>query len=280
MSGDLDALIAAQNAAVLGGEDPAARASPAPAMSGGAPPGAQLAYPGAPAHASSGGGVHTSVRVHKDGSAINSSQMEAALNPARNDRDAMRRAGLHPHNHHRDNVSKIREKQQEVAAKKAFESQAAQRTDDQRRRARELAAATAQRASTAGAVASDASRAAKQPASQQTVGRHESYGKVPTYLAERNRAKEAEETLAREEAAKRASCPPGTRLVTEDERTAVLATIAAREAELRKELNALPFVTKTLSTANRKKALEDRLEEIEGARAQYSKPRVYVALDV
>lgn len=67
--------------------------------------------------------------------------------------------------------------------------------------------------------------------------------------------------------------------MSEDERAAVLATIAAREAELRKELNSLPFVTKTLSTANRKKALEDRLEEIEKARAQYSKPRVFVALD-
>jgi hypothetical protein len=67
--------------------------------------------------------------------------------------------------------------------------------------------------------------------------------------------------------------------VTEEERATVLATIATREAELRKELNSLPFVTKTLSTANKKKALEDRLEEIEGARAQYNKPRVYVALD-
>lgn len=74
-------------------------------------------------------------------------------------------------------------------------------------------------------------------------------------------------------------CAAGTRLVTEEERAAVLSTIATREAELRKELNSMPFVTKTVSHANRKKALEDRLEEIEQARAQYSKLRVYVALD-
>jgi hypothetical protein len=67
--------------------------------------------------------------------------------------------------------------------------------------------------------------------------------------------------------------------VSEEERAAVLSTIAQREAELRKELNSMPFVTKTIAHANRKTALEDRLEEIGEARAQYSKPRVYVSLD-
>lgn len=334
----LDDLIRAQNQAVLGTEDvrnvlsqyrakreqaapqaAAPRFAPEPPPHAPAPEGRRAQQPppahrqaapyGESAQPSPRGAVHTSVRVHRDGSAVNSAQMEAMLNPVRNERDAMKRAGLHPHNHHRDNVGKIREMQQEVAAKKAFAEQAGQRTDEQRRRAREQALATAQRAGAQPV-------APARPASKQAAlpGRHTSYGKVPSYLAERTRAKEAEEALARAEAAQRASCPPGarsraaalarapapsrrprahprapmrvlrvraagTRLVTEEERGAVLATIGAREAELRKELNSLPFVTKTLSTANRKQALEARLEEIEEARAQYSKPRVYVALD-
>jgi hypothetical protein len=155
---------------------------------------------------------HTTVRVKKDGSAINSSQMDAALHPARNERELMRRAGLHPHNHHQDNVGFIREKQLEVAAKKAHAEQEAQRIPEQRRRARELAVGTAQRIS---AAAPDPTRrpsnptAAANAARQQAMERHGSYGKMPAYLAERNRAKEAEEQLARDEAAKLAGCPPG-----------------------------------------------------------------------
>ncbi|KAJ1633462.1 calmodulin-binding-domain-containing protein [Pavlovales sp. CCMP2436] len=219
--------------------------------------------------------VHTSVRVSKDPSAINSSQMDRALHPMRSDRDALKRAGLQPHNHHRDNVTKIRELQLESAAKKAEADQQAQRADEQKRRVRELALNTAQRVSAVAAQAPPV-RVATKPA---TLSKHTSYGKVPTYLAERNRAKDAEDSYLRAEAEKRAGCPPGTRLVTEEERAQVLQTIATREAELRKELQSLPFVVKTVSTANKKKALEDRLDEIEGAHTQYSKPRVYVALE-
>jgi len=225
--------------------------------------------------ASRAGGRQHAPRVRKEpanlGSAYVSTQMEDALQPVRNEREALKRAGLQPHNHHRDNVHKIREKQHEVQTRKAAEEMEAHRQQEARRRARQQAMSTAARVDRPTGVP------AKPPPA--TVERHGSYGRVPKYLAERKAARQEEEELAREEAERLASCPPGTRLVTEEERATVLATIATREAELRKELNSMPFVTKTVSHANRKKLLEDRLEEIEQARAQYSKPRVYVALD-
>jgi hypothetical protein len=153
--------------------------------------------------------AHTSVRVHKGGSAINSAQMDAALHPARNEREMMRRAGLQPHNHHRDNVTAIKVKQQEQAAKKAYAEQEAQRVDEQRRRARELALQmAAQRAAVGSAEGARRPTLCAKPA---TVEKHGSYGKVPSYLAERNRRKESEEQFARDEAAKTAGCPPGAR---------------------------------------------------------------------
>jgi len=241
--------------------------------------------------------VHTSVRVRKDAPAMASTQMDSVLHPVRNGREQLRRAGLSPHNHHRDNVQRMREKQQAVAARKADKESEAERQSEARRRARDQALKTAAARSQApsgqpgvaeggGAMAgrrashADAQAGARGGSGKPAgLGRHGSYGKVPKYLMDRKAAQESEEQLRREEAERSAGCPPGTRLVTEEERANVLATIANREKELKKQLQALPFVTKTLSVANKKKELEGRLDEIEEARAQYSKPRVYVALE-
>lgn len=69
------------------------------------------------------------------------------------------------------------------------------------------------------------------------------------------------------------------RLLTEEERAAVLTSIADRERALRDEYNRMPFVTKTKSHADRKARLEEQLEQLEAQREQYKTPKVFVALD-
>lgn len=139
------------------------------------------------------------------GSAYVSTQMESLLQPVRNEREALKRAGLQPHNYHHDNVQKIREKQHAVQTRKQAEDMESHRQEEARRRARQQAMSTASK------VEQRPGAAAAKPAPPATVQRHGSYGKVPKYLAERKAVREEEEQLARAEAERQASCPPGAR---------------------------------------------------------------------
>lgn len=106
---------------------------------------------------------------------------------------------------------------------------------------------------------------------------HASFGRVPDYLEQRN-SEWAEEKERQRRAAPDPDCPPGMRLMGEDEREQTLAKLAASHSEVLRQLQAMPFVIETQSQKSRQSALESRLCEIEDAVAVFRRPRVYVAL--
>lgn len=107
--------------------------------------------------------------------------------------------------------------------------------------------------------------------------RHESFGRVPDYLEERN----AQVALARERALRNApdpSCPPGMTVMPEDERLDTLAKLSNSQTEVLRALQNMPFVIETPSQKNKQTALENKLKEIENAIKLFNKPKVYIAL--
>jgi len=69
------------------------------------------------------------------------------------------------------------------------------------------------------------------------------------------------------------------RIVGEEEKSRIMATLAAERVKAEASLQALPFVIKTQASQQKKDALEKRIVEIDGAMQAYSKPRVLVPAD-
>ncbi|CAM9955338.1 unnamed protein product [Discosporangium mesarthrocarpum] len=107
---------------------------------------------------------------------------------------------------------------------------------------------------------------------------HESYGKVPLYLLERREQWEQEEERRRAEAPD-PTCPPGMKLMPEEERVATLGLLQESETETQAQLNKLPLVVQTPILQRRKEDLNIKLKEIDDAKAIFSRPRVYVTRD-
>jgi len=107
-------------------------------------------------------------------------------------------------------------------------------------------------------------------------GIHESFGAVPSYLRERKkRWAEAEE--ARLASLPDPSCPPGTRLMPEDERVETLRDLEESEKELQQMLFRIPLSATAMSLLRRREDLEQKLKKIEDAKIIFSRERVYVA---
>lgn len=119
----------------------------------------------------------------------------------------------------------------------------------------------------------------KPPPKQNDEGptRHEAYGRVPDYLADRN-ARKLEYEEERRRNAPDPNCPKGMKRMSEDERVETLHTLDASRSECLHQLEKLPFVIETPSLKRRADGLESKLKEIENAIAIFSKPIVYVAL--
>jgi hypothetical protein len=226
---------------------------------------------------------------------VGSTQIDSVLNPVDGIRGQMRRAGIEPKDHHRENRQMINDL---AAARRQQEQERAQQEEEKQRRkamVRERALQNAHHALEAGGYpqeyphpasrgASAGRRSVRQPArgSQPPAAAERAHepGHVPAYL-QRRKAEWA--ATAEEEAARRAAeaeCPPGLRLVGPEEKTHILAKLAEERAKAAIELRQLPFVVKTQATQLKKDRLEARLEEIDGAEEAYMKEKVFVPADM
>jgi len=202
-------------------------------------------------------------------------QMDDFLNPVDGIRGQMRRAGVEPKNH-------LNEQRKLLADMAAQKQQKAQQDEELRERAAEqrerLRDQTLAHGATRGASAGR--RAAKPPEPPPTAPRAHEPGHVPAYL--RQRKAEWAANAAEEDARRRAEeeCPPGLRLVGEEEKARILDKLAEEKAKANVELRQMPFVIKTQASQQKKDRLEARLEEIDGAVQAYMKDKVFVPADM
>ena len=83
----------------------------------------------------------------------------------------------------------------------------------------------------------------------------------------------------REEERAKARMPPGTRLMTEEERVITLEELHRQKLEISDLLFSLPLSLKTESLKMRKRELETKLLEIERAVTTFSRKIVYIKDD-
>lgn len=107
--------------------------------------------------------------------------------------------------------------------------------------------------------------------------KHESYGRVPEYLEQRNLKLALEKERARRNAPD-PDCPPGMRLMPEDERRETLSKLLSSQQEVMQHLQNMPFVIETPSQKNRQHMLESKLKDIDNAIKIFDKPKVYIAI--
>lgn len=110
------------------------------------------------------------------------------------------------------------------------------------------------------------------------VPKHEEYGAVPTYLRERKdkwAVEEAERKKASEEAA---LCPPGHRLLAEEERLETLELLKKSAADTKDALSRMPLRVELPSALRKMQEMEDKLKKLEASLVLFSKPRVYVRI--
>ncbi|KAF8061333.1 ENKD1 [Scenedesmus sp. PABB004] len=242
---------------------------------------------------------------------VDSSQVEAILNPVRGIRDAQARAGITPTNHARHNVTVIKEQSRLNALHKAAAAEeaaaaAAAAFRPQLRRTSSggggggggLARSSSgggggggggslARSSSGGrnfveenkAAAAAAARPVKAEARGEPGAAFLSkseYGQVPAYLLERKMqmVQEQDALLAAKQAAQ---IPPGLRRMPDDERREALRLLEANRGEVEARLAALPIIIETPSQVRHKDDLERRLREIEDAAKIFARPNVLVA---
>jgi hypothetical protein len=78
--------------------------------------------------------------------------------------------------------------------------------------------------------------------------------------------------------AEQAKCPPGTRLMPEEERQATLNDLRQARKETEEQILRLPLTMKTMQIQNHKRELEDKVEKLDKAIATFSKQKVYVQM--
>lgn len=109
-------------------------------------------------------------------------------------------------------------------------------------------------------------------------GLHDSFGRVPDYLLDRQQ-QWAEEEEERRRNLPDPDCPPGMCVMPEDERVSTLETLKRSKADAMEQLRRMPFVIETPSQRKKQDFLEGKLREIDSALAIFSKPKVFVAMD-
>ena len=73
--------------------------------------------------------------------------------------------------------------------------------------------------------------------------------------------------------------PPGTRLLSEEERVETLRILKQTKIATQNALSQIPLSMRTLSLAKRKEELERKLEEMDNAIKTFSRKKVYVAIE-
>ena len=210
-------------------------------------------------------------------------QMDDFMKPSSGIRGEMRKAGVEPKDHQRENRRML----QSLAQQKQMQKQEATLQEEEKRQRqqsmRERAAAKAQDAvmphgPQAGRRSVRQPQVPTLPPRDPAATKHEA-GAVPAYL-QRRKAEWAEEAAVEaEREAMAAQCPPGLRMVGGEEKARILGTLAAEKEKAEQALLQLPFVIKTQASQRRKDQLEARLLEIDGATTAYSKDKVLVPVE-
>jgi len=118
----------------------------------------------------------------------------------------------------------------------------------------------------------------KQSQQENESGKHEEFGRVPQYLVNRKqRWEEEQEEMRRRQPDP--NCPPGMRLMPEQERLETLEILQNSRGEVLQQLQKMPFVIETPSLKKKQEMLESKLREIENALGIFSKQKVFVARD-
>ena len=108
--------------------------------------------------------------------------------------------------------------------------------------------------------------------------KHKAYGKVPQYLERiKSEMKICADKL--EEERLKARMPPGTRLMTDNERIKTLEELQHQKTEVSNILFSLPLSLKTEALKAQKRELEAKLVEIERAITTFSRKVVYIKDD-
>ena len=134
-------------------------------------------------------------------------------------------------------------------------------------------------------IASNAKAAISQPAAkiqgqaiETTKTLNPSYGKVPQYIEEYKAKREVQNERKKQEE-EQAKCPPGMKLMAEDERIETLNILQKGKEDVWQSINKLPIASNTLAVQRRRAEYEGKLVELENAIKTFSKPKVYVALN-
>eukprot|EP00904_Undaria_pinnatifida_P009302 jgi/Undpi1/5501/HiC_scaffold_2.g00780.m1 len=101
---------------------------------------------------------------------------------------------------------------------------------------------------------------------------HDSYGRVPDYLVSRQEEWEREAERRRAEAPD-PSCPPGMKLMPEEERLKTLGLLQENELACQAQLNKFPLVVQTPLLRRRVDDLNEKLKEIDAAKAIFGRAR-------
>lgn len=244
--------------------------------------------------------VHFTHNMDKGVGAHYGQQMDAFLNPVDGIRGQMKRAGVEPKNHIRENRAMLREMADVKAMQKEAQVEAQESRREKEARIRDNARAKAQQ-TLVDLGAMDISEEGAPPSRGASAGRRSvrpppsvlaaqaepapppqrhTPGAVPAYLQRRKAEWQATADHAAAREAAMAECPPGTRLVGPEEKARILDKLAEERAKASVELRQLPFVVKTQATQQKKDRLEARLEEIAGAEEAYMREKVFVPADM
>lgn len=105
---------------------------------------------------------------------------------------------------------------------------------------------------------------------------HKNYGKVPSYIKKYQKEFQ-DKTEAKMAQREKKKMPPGTRLMTEEERLVTLKELETNKEEAMKLLEKLPISLRTESLKMRKRELEEKIVTIEKSISTFSRKKVYIA---
>ena len=110
--------------------------------------------------------------------------------------------------------------------------------------------------------------------------KHKHFGRVPEYLVEKKAKEEAAQRRKDEESrAPKLHCPPGHRILAEDERLETIALLETRKIEVEQQVARLPLRIETDGQRRRQADLNKRLVDIDQALRFLNKPHVLVKED-
>ena len=98
-------------------------------------------------------------------------------------------------------------------------------------------------------------------------------------IKDRKAIKHEKEQKEKEEQKKKDECPPGMRLVSEEDRLETLTELEKSKREVQGAINKLPMLCDTQFLQQKKNNMERKLQEIDEAIKIFSRKKVYIADD-